>query len=217
MLTQTLLLSLPAVALGGVLLHAALQSRARMGGPVSAAAPAPVSRLGQGGGDRDDEIDGVWSRRTYERVRGTYVAYGVLVAVTTAVGASAYVSDVAAAVLRSQQHSWVYGAGLFAVLAGSYVGARVVKSSRSKVACAALLTTSLGLALAPVCYLGGPLVVSSLVLTAATALPLCTVATLSPSGSYLFMNGPLAMGLGALVAVGQLSWFFPGAFLLRVA
>merc|ERR1712039_359429 len=74
-----------------------------------------------------------------------------------------------------------------------------------------------GAVIAPICLLGGPILTRAAWYTAGMVGGLSTVAVCAPSDKFLYMGGPLAMGLGvvfcASIAVyGGLVLF--GAFLL---
>ena len=57
----------------------------------------------------------------------------------------------------------------------------------------------LGAVLAPLCFLGGPLLIRAAWYTAGIVGGLSAVAACAPSEKFLSISGPLAMGLGRLV------------------
>jgi len=57
-----------------------------------------------------------------------------------------------------------------------------------------------GAVLAPLCFLGGPLLLRAAYMTAGVVGGLSAIAVCAPSEKFLNMGGPLAMGLGVVFA-----------------
>merc|ERR1711872_47839 len=79
-----------------------------------------------------------------------------------------------------------------------------------------------GAVIAPICLLGGPILTRAAWYTAGMVGGLSTVAVCAPSDKFLYMGGPLAMGLGVVFCASLGSAFLPpttalGAGLYSVA
>ncbi|XP_049867723.1 growth hormone-inducible transmembrane protein-like [Pectinophora gossypiella] len=70
-------------------------------------------------------------------------------------------------------------------------------------------TGIMGAVIAPLCFLGGPILTRAAWYTAGVVGGLSTVAICAPSGEFLNMRAPLAMGLGAVFAASLASMFLP--------
>ena len=58
----------------------------------------------------------------------------------------------------------------------------------------------MGVVVAPMCLLGGPLLLRAAIMTAGVVGGLSTIAVCAPSEKFLNMGGPLAIGLGVVFA-----------------
>jgi len=67
----------------------------------------------------------------------------------------------------------------------------------------------LGVVLAPMCMLGGPVLIRAAWYTAGVVAGLSTIAVCAPSEKFLYMTGPLAMGLGVVFMANIGTFFFP--------
>ena len=63
--------------------------------------------------------------------------------------------------------------------------------------------------MAPLCLLGGPILTRAAWYTAGMVGGLSTVAVCAPSDQFLYMGGPLAMGLGVVFCASIASNFLP--------
>lgn len=66
-----------------------------------------------------------------------------------------------------------------------------------------------GAVLAPLSLVGGPILIRAAVYTAGVVGGLSTVAACAPSDKFLYMGGPLAIGLGVVFASSLGSMFLP--------
>jgi growth hormone-inducible transmembrane protein len=99
-----------------------------------------------------------------------------------------------------------------AVMIGSGMVARSIPYSPglgSKQLAWAAHAAILGAVIAPVCILGGPLITRAALYTAGIVSGLSTVAVCAPSDKFLYMGGPLAIGLGFVFASSMASMFLP--------
>lgn len=69
----------------------------------------------------------------------------------------------------------------------------------------------LGAVIAPLCFVGGPILVRAALYTAGIVGGLSTVAVCAPSDKFLYMGGPLAIGLGFVFASSMASMFLSPA------
>lgn len=67
----------------------------------------------------------------------------------------------------------------------------------------------MGAILAPVCFVGGPVLLRAAWYTAGIVGGLSTVAVCAPSDQFLYMGGPLAIGLGVVFASSMAGMFLP--------
>lgn len=67
----------------------------------------------------------------------------------------------------------------------------------------------MGAVIAPMCFLGGPILTRAALYTAGVVGGLSTVAVCAPSDKFLYMGGPLAIGLGFVFASSLASMWLP--------
>lgn len=67
----------------------------------------------------------------------------------------------------------------------------------------------LGAVIAPLCFVGGPIMLRAAWYTAGVVGGLSTIAVCAPSEKFLTMGGPLAMGLGVVFASSMAGMFLP--------
>lgn len=67
----------------------------------------------------------------------------------------------------------------------------------------------LGAVLAPICFVGGPILTRAAVYSAGVIGGLSTVAVCAPSDKFLYMGGPLAIGLGVVFASSLAGMWLP--------
>lgn len=67
----------------------------------------------------------------------------------------------------------------------------------------------IGGVLAPLSFVGGPILLRAAMYTAGIVGGLSTVAVCAPSDKFLYMGGPLAIGLGVVFAASMASMFLP--------
>lgn len=73
----------------------------------------------------------------------------------------------------------------------------------------ALHCSVVGAVIAPLCILGGPILLRAALYTAGVAGGLSAIAYCAPSDRFLYMGGPLAIGLGVVFAASLGSIFLP--------
>ena len=73
----------------------------------------------------------------------------------------------------------------------------------------ALHCAVLGGVIAPLCFLGGPLLTRAAIYTGGIVGGLSTIAVCAPSDKFLYMGGPLAIGLGLVMAASIAGMWLP--------
>ncbi|GMS96802.1 hypothetical protein PENTCL1PPCAC_18977 [Pristionchus entomophagus] len=155
-----------------------------------------------------------WPQYVRDRLTSTYGYLAASLGVTAASGIAASRSAV---VMRLTA-----GGGLltmFATLAAIIATGTIARSipyenTMAKHVAWLVHSGVMGAVLAPMCFLGGPVLVRAAWYTAGIVAGLSTVAMTAPSEKFLMMGGPLAMGLG-VVFVSNIGMFFlpPGSAL----
>ncbi|XP_012256570.1 growth hormone-inducible transmembrane protein-like [Athalia rosae] len=149
-----------------------------------------------------------WPEYVKERIRSTYMYFGGSILVTAA-GAALCLRSPTMMNLVARQGWLALGATMVAMI-GSGMVARSIPYSPgfgAKQVAWMVHTGIMGAVLAPMCLLGGPLVARAALYTAGVVGGLSTVAVCAPSDKFLYMGGPLAIGLG-VVFVSSLGSMF---------
>lgn len=156
-----------------------------------------------------------WPTHVKQRIRATYgyVAGGL---VTTA-GAATLMFRSGIAYRALAVNPILFALGGAAATIGSMVAIHSIDPANSLARHAAfgLFNASIALSLAPLGFLGGPLVMRAMTVTAGIVGGLTFVAASSPNESFLWLGGPLSIGLGGLIGASLCQMFFPGSLLLH--
>ncbi|KAK6039854.1 hypothetical protein COOONC_22641 [Cooperia oncophora] len=153
----------------------------------------------------------LWPAYVRERLASTYSYLAGGLAVTAASGVAASRN---AAIMRLTQAGGVMG--LFATLAviiGTGMLCRSIDydSTIAKHLAWMLHCGAMGAVLAPLVYMGGPVLMRAAWYTAGIVGGLSATAITAPSEKFLMMSGPLAMGLGVVFVANIGTFFFhPG-------
>lgn len=67
----------------------------------------------------------------------------------------------------------------------------------------------LGAVVAPLCFLGGPILTRAALYTGGVAGGLSAIAVCAPSDKFLYLSGPLAIGLGLVMASSLAGMWLP--------
>ncbi|GMR49175.1 hypothetical protein PMAYCL1PPCAC_19370, partial [Pristionchus mayeri] len=148
-----------------------------------------------------------WPQYVRDRLTSTY---GYLTASLGVTAASAVAASRSAAIMRLTA-----GGGLmtmFATLAAIIATGTIARSipydnTMAKHLAWLVHSGVMGAVLAPMCFMGGPVLVRAAWYTAGIVAGLSTVAMTAPSEKFLMMAGPLAMGMG-VVFVANIGMFF---------
>ncbi|XP_076244729.1 growth hormone-inducible transmembrane protein [Calliopsis andreniformis] len=153
---------------------------------------------------------GLWPDYVKERVKSTYMYFGASVAASAA---SAAVCLRTPAIMNMVlRQGWVaLGVTMIAMIgSGMVVQSIPYKEGFGVKQVAWLIHTGIvGAVLAPLYYVGGPLVLRAAWYTAGVVGGLSALAVCAPSEKFLYMGGPLAIGLGIVFASSIGSMFLP--------
>merc|ERR1712106_1079264 len=140
-----------------------------------------------------------WPDHVKDRVRDTYMYFGASLG-ATAGSAVAIFRTPALINMVSRGGLMAMGVSIAAMIGSSMIARSIPyqqglggKQAAWLVHCAVL-----GAVIAPLCFLGGPLLTRAAYYTAGMVGGLSTVAVCAPSDKFLYMGGPLAMGLGVV-------------------
>ncbi|XP_023224034.1 growth hormone-inducible transmembrane protein-like isoform X3 [Centruroides sculpturatus] len=152
----------------------------------------------------------LWPSYVKERIRDTYMYFGGSIALTAASAAAVFRSPVLFRLVAS--NSWLAIGASIAAMIGSGIIVRSIPYSEGlgvKQLAWAAHSGIMGAVIAPLCLLGGPLLIRAAWYTAGIVGGLSTVAVCAPSEKFLNMGGPLAIGLGVVFAASLGSMFLP--------
>merc|ERR1719179_84712 len=165
----------------------------------------------------------MWPEYVRQRIKDTYFYFGSSLAATAGTAAAIYRSP-AAMNLVNRGGFIAMGVSIAAMIGSSMVARSIpytpgvgAKQMAWLAHCAVV-----GDVIAPICMLGGPILTRAAWYTAGMVGGLSTVAVCAPSDKFLYMGGPLAMGLGIVFCASIGSAFLPpttamGAGLYSVA
>jgi FtsH-binding integral membrane protein len=151
----------------------------------------------------------LWPDYVRERLNTTYAYLAGSLSLTAAAGMAAARSPAILA-MTSGPSLFVWFGSLAAILAtGIIVQSIDYSNTLPKHIAWAAHCTVLGAVIAPLCYLGGPVLIRAAWYTAAIVGGLSVTAMCAPSEKFLNMAGPLAMGLGVVFVACLGSFAFP--------
>ncbi|XP_039926520.1 growth hormone-inducible transmembrane protein [Hirundo rustica] len=165
----------------------------------------------------------IWPQYVKDRIQSTYMYFAGSIGMT-ALSAVA-VSRSPALMNLMTKGSWLAIGATFAAMIGAGMLVRSIPYENNPVAKHAawmLHSGVMGAVVAPLAFLGGPLLIRAAWYTAGIVGGLSTVAMCAPSEKFLNMGGPLGIGLGFVIASSIGSMFLPptsafGAGLYSVA
>ncbi|KAH8289721.1 hypothetical protein KR054_009991 [Drosophila jambulina] len=157
----------------------------------------------------------MWPQYVRDRIQSTYAFFG---------GSCLLTAASAAAVFRSHRLLQLASRGgllaTFASLAlviGSGAVARSIEYQPglgAKHLAWAVHCAILGAVIAPLCFVGGPILTRAALYTGGIVGGLSTIAACAPSDKFLYMGGPLAIGLGVVFASSLASMWLPPTTML---
>jgi len=152
----------------------------------------------------------LWPDHVRKRIRDTYGYFGASIGITAATAAAVFRTPAALNLVASG--GMISLAVSIAAMIGTGMVARSIpyeegfgKKQLAWMAHCAVM----GAVVAPICFLGGPILYRAAWYTAGMVGGLSTVAACAPSDKFLYMGGPLAMGFGVVFASSIASHFLP--------
>ncbi|OWF41019.1 growth hormone-inducible transmembrane protein-like isoform X2 [Mizuhopecten yessoensis] len=154
----------------------------------------------------------LWSQEVRQRIRATYMYFGGSVALT-AMSAMAVVRTPALMNL-AMKNSWLAIGASFAAMIGTGMLCRSIPYKEglgAKQLAWMLHSGVIGMVIAPISLMGGPLLMRAAWYTAGVVGGLSTLAMCAPSEKFLNMGAPLTIGLGMVIVSSLGTMFFPPA------
>lgn len=150
----------------------------------------------------------IWPKYMQQRISETFTAFGVGLAATAATATAFYRSGSMGIFAR---HPIMASLGGCVASIVAMMVTRSIPADQTAAKFAGLLAfnATMGFALSPWLALGGGLLMRAAAITGGVVGSLSLVAANSPSEKFLWMAGPLSMGLGALVIMNLGALFFP--------
>ncbi|XP_046401946.1 growth hormone-inducible transmembrane protein [Ischnura elegans] len=152
----------------------------------------------------------LWPDYVKQRIKDTYLYFGGSIALTAATAVAVFNSPTMIR-LMSKSSFLAVGASIAAMM-GSGILCRSIpyqKGLGTKQLAWALHSAVVGAVIAPLCFLGGPILIRAMWYTAGVVGGLSAVAACAPSEQFLHIGGPLAIGFGAVFAASLGSIFLP--------
>jgi FtsH-binding integral membrane protein len=166
--------------------------------------------LGLGSGTNTLENSHLWPQFVKTRIQDTYLYFAGSLGISAASAAAVYRSP---AIMNLVSRSgWISMIATMAVMIGSGMLAQSIPYSPgfgTKQLAWAAHSAILGAVIAPICFVGGPIIMRAAWMTAGVVGGLSTVAVCAPSDKFLYMGGPLAIGLGVVFASSLAGMFLP--------
>ncbi|XP_059615318.1 growth hormone-inducible transmembrane protein-like [Phlebotomus argentipes] len=166
--------------------------------------------LGLGKGTSALNNSMLWPQYVKERIHNTYMYFGGSLAITALTALAAFRSP---AVLNIVSRN---GFLAIVLMMGAVVGSGSIAQSipysegiGPKQFAWMAHCAILGAVIAPLCFLGGPILTRAALYSAGVVGGLSTVAVCAPSDKFLYMGGPLAIGLGVVFASTLASMWLP--------
>lgn len=156
------------------------------------------------------ETSRIWPQYVRNRIHDTYMYFGSSIVITAASAVAAFRSPVMMNLMA--RNSWLAIGGTMIAMMGSGMLAQSIEYSPGfgpKQMAWILHSAIMGAVIAPICLVGGPILLRAAVYTGGIVGGLSTVAVCAPSDKFLMMGGPLAIGLGVVFASSIGSMFLP--------
>lgn len=166
--------------------------------------------LGLGTGTNTLENSHLWPQYVRQRISDSYFYLGSSLAVTAASAVAVFRTP--ALVNLAARGGWMSFLVTGALMIGSGALTRSIPYQPgfgTKQMAWLAHSAIIGGVIAPLCFLGGPLMMRAAVYTAGIVGGMSTVAVCAPSDKFLYMGGPLAIGLGVVFASSVGSMFLP--------
>ncbi|XP_056639451.1 growth hormone-inducible transmembrane protein-like [Diorhabda sublineata] len=151
----------------------------------------------------------LWPQYVKDRIKTTYMYFGGSIVVTAASALAAVRSPFIMNIVM--KNGFMGMAISLAAIMGTGILAQSLPYKEgfgAKQMAWLLHVGTMGAMVAPLCFLGGPLLIRAAWYTAGVVGGLSTIAVCAPSEQFLYMGGPLAMGLGVVFVSSIGSMFF---------
>ncbi|XP_066273601.1 growth hormone-inducible transmembrane protein-like [Branchiostoma lanceolatum] len=152
----------------------------------------------------------MWQDYVKARIRDTYMYFGGGIIVTAATAAAVFRSPTMLNLVA--KNSWLaIGATFAAIIGTNMITHSIPYSPGFGTKQLAWLTHAavMGAVVAPLCFIGGPILMRAAWYTAGIVGGLSAVAVCAPSEKFLNMGGPLAIGLGVVFMASIGNMFIP--------
>lgn len=152
----------------------------------------------------------IWPEIVQQRIRDTYLYFGGSIGITALSAMAVYRNPTMLNLMM--KNSWLAIGATFAAMIGSSILVRSIPYQPgvgAKQFAWMLHSGIVGAVIAPICLLGGPVVVRAAWYTAGVVGGLSTLAMCAPSEKFLNMGGPLAAGLGVVFVSSIGGMFLP--------
>eukprot|EP00301_Raphidiophrys_heterophryoidea_P018653 c3655_g1_i1.p1 GENE.c3655_g1_i1~~c3655_g1_i1.p1 ORF type:complete len:315 (-),score=59.34 c3655_g1_i1:154-1062(-) len=165
-------------------------------------------------GQKADENTAHWNDYVSERVKSTYGHFAVGLGMTAASAAVFHRSGIAYRMMAS--HPIAFSIGGFVVTMGALVATRSIQyeNTLAKLSAWSVFNTSIGVTLAPMLLMGGPMVMKAAIYTGAVVGSLSLVAMSANSDQFLSWGQPLAFGLGIIIVTSLGRIFLPAQYFI---
>lgn len=152
----------------------------------------------------------LWPEHVKQRIRSTYAYFGGSILISAASAVAVFRSPRMMS-LVSRNGFWSIMATMAAMIGSGMVTRSIPYEQGVGTKQLAWLVHCgiLGAVIAPMCFLGGPILTRAACYTAGVVGGLSAVAVCAPSDKFLYMGGPLAIGLGVVFASSLGSMFLP--------
>ncbi|XP_034663852.1 growth hormone-inducible transmembrane protein [Drosophila subobscura] len=159
----------------------------------------------------------MWPQYVKDRIQSTYAFFGGSCLLTAATAAAVFRSP--RILSLASRGGFLWSIASLALVIGSGAVARSIEyhpGLGTKHLAWAVHCVILGAVIAPLCFIGGPILSRAALYTGGIAGGLSTIAACAPSDKFLYMGGPLAVGLGFVFASSLASMWLPPTTALGV-
>uniref|UniRef100_A0A1A9V6J6 Growth hormone-inducible transmembrane protein n=1 Tax=Glossina austeni TaxID=7395 RepID=A0A1A9V6J6_GLOAU len=143
----------------------------------------------------------LWPKYVRDRLHTTYGYFGASCALTALSAAAVFRTP--RLLELTTRNGWLSTLATFALVIGTGAVTQSLPYKEgigAKQLAWAVHCSVLGAVIAPLCFLGGPLLTRAALYTGGVVGSLSAIAVCAPSDKFLYMGGPLAIGLGVVMA-----------------
>ncbi|EDW66279.1 growth hormone-inducible transmembrane protein [Drosophila novamexicana] len=152
----------------------------------------------------------MWPQYVKERIQSSYAFFGGSCILTAASAAAVFRSPRLLSLASRGGLLWTFASLALVVGSGALTRSMQYEPGLGPKHLAwALHCAILGGVIAPLCFLGGPIMTRAALYTGGIVGGLSTIAACAPNDKFLYMGGPLAIGLGVVFASSLASMWLP--------